>query len=130
MMDSGKYWIGDLCYVFSEEEWDEFCAITMPDNECLDGEFKFRDGRTFSFRRTKNGDGVYRDEDGNKYCVDAGLIGCIRVEDISGSVDDKSKKLGHIFDMDQRFRVYGYADDDDWDGIIRFGDQVHIYTDP
>ena len=38
-MPAGRYYIGDLCYVMSDEEWDEFCSLTIKDNKCFDGEF-------------------------------------------------------------------------------------------
>jgi hypothetical protein len=38
MMQPGKYYIGDLCYVM-HGEWDEFCALTIVGDKVLDGEF-------------------------------------------------------------------------------------------
>ena len=34
-MPAGKYYIGDLCYVMSDKEWEEFCSLTIKDNKCL-----------------------------------------------------------------------------------------------
>ena len=76
MMPAGKYYVGDLCYVM-HPEWDEFCSITIKEHTCLDGEFNLKDGRRFATFGTKWGDGEYRDQFGNRYGVDAGLIGCI-----------------------------------------------------
>ena len=78
MMPAGKYYIGDLCYVMTNEEWDEFCKLTISGHECVDGEFTFADGRRFATYGTKWGDGEYRSNIGTKHSVDAGLIGCFK----------------------------------------------------
>ena len=125
-MQAGKYWVGDLCYVLSEE-WDEFCAITMPNGDCLDGEFALSDGRKFAFSRTAYGDGVFSDQFGRQYGVDAGLIGCIRVEDIHNFDSRRESKLGHVVDMKDDFILRGSDEGNDWDGVITIGD-VYIST--
>ena len=33
MMPLGKYYIGDLCYVMSDEEWEQVCRITIVGNK-------------------------------------------------------------------------------------------------
>ena len=42
-MPAGKYYVGDLCYVMTDEEWEEFCGITINGNKCIDGEFQLSD---------------------------------------------------------------------------------------
>ena len=81
MMPAGKYYVGDLCYVM-HDCWDEFCDITIKGNECLDGEFTLKDGRRFATYGTMYGDGLYASNIGTMHSVDAGLIGCILVDDI------------------------------------------------
>ena len=81
MMQPGKYYIGDLCYVM-HSEWDEFCKLTISGDKVLDGEFNLADGRRFATFTTKWGDGNYFDQNGKSYDVDAVLIGCIDLEDI------------------------------------------------
>lgn len=120
-MEPGTYYIGDLCYVLNNS-WDEFCELTIRDNECINGGFRFADGREFVSFTTIYGDGTYTDEEGFKYPVDAGLIGCIRIEDmdcISGEVGDS----GQIRAFTKPFiceRV---------DGVLYFG-KVAIDLDP
>ena len=46
-MPAGKYYIGDLCYVMNDAEWDEFCSITIDGHNVIDGEFQMKDGRRF-----------------------------------------------------------------------------------
>jgi hypothetical protein len=83
-MPAGLYYVGDLCYVL-HDEWDEVCNILFGDSESNmfpEGEFKLKDGRRFAFYSTAHGDGTFYDNEGNRYMVDAGSIGCIRIEDI------------------------------------------------
>jgi hypothetical protein len=131
MMQAGKYYIGDLCYVMDDKEWDEFCSITIKDNECLDGEFEMKDGRKFATYGTMWGDGSYRSNIGTEHAVDAGLIGCIRVEDIRANKYESIESLGAIVEFKMPFTTEGgrSAQGRDWDGVIRFGN-VMIETNP
>jgi hypothetical protein len=103
MMPAGKYYIGDLCYVMDSDEWDEFCAITIQGNNCIDGEFELPDGRRFATYGTRWGDGEYYDQYGHTYSVDAGLIGCIRVEDIRANKYDNILDLGAVQEFAEPF---------------------------
>ena len=82
-MRSGTYYVGDLCYVM-HPQWKEVCDLMFAtgDNTVLDGEFNLANGVRFTLHSTAYGDGTYLDQQGRKYPVDAGLIGCIRVEDV------------------------------------------------
>ena len=119
-MPAGKYYIGDLCYVM-HPEWDEFCQLTITDHKCLDGEFTLSDGRRFASFGTAYGDGTYCSNIGTEHSVDAGLIGCIRVEDIQDKQYDNIEELGAIVEFDQPFEVSGNQ------GLIVFG-HVQIET--
>lgn len=81
MMRSGTYYVGDLCYVM-HPQWDEVCDLTISGNGVLHGEFNLANGVRFATQGTAYGDGTYQDQQGRKYPVDAGLIGCIRVQDV------------------------------------------------
>lgn len=128
MMPAGRYYVGDLCYVMDDKEWDQFCSITIKGMDCLDGEFEMPDGRKFATYGTKYGDGLYRDQYGNKYGVDAGLIGCIRVEDIRAEKYKNIERLGAIHEFDTDFVTGGGRKNMDWSGTIQFG-RVAIETD-
>jgi hypothetical protein len=117
MMTAGKYYLGDLCYVM-HGEWDEFCDLTIQGNSLLNGEFNLKDGRRFATFTTKWGDGVYQDEQGRSYSVDAGLIGCIRVEDIDFTDASNNVSGGQIVEFDRDFTTFSSG------GVIRFGDVV------
>jgi hypothetical protein len=120
MMKAGKYYIGDLCYVM-HPEWDEFCSLTINGHNVLDGEFNLKDGRRFATFTTKWGDGTYKDEQGRSYGVDAGLIGCIAVDDITPS-ELENLTDGHVVEFVQDFSTFSAG------GIIRIG-SVCIDTD-
>lgn len=120
-MKAGTYYIGDLCYVM-HPEWDEFCSLTCSGNNVLDGEFNLKDGTRFATFTTKWGDGTYRDEQGNEYPVDAGLIGCINVKDIAPS-EIENLGSGRVIEFVQDFSTFSSG------GIIRIGSVV-IDTDP
>lgn len=125
MMPAGTYYVGDLCYVMNDEEWNEFCNLTTVDNDCLQGEFTFKDGRRFASYQTKWGDGEYRSNINTKHSVDAGLIGCILVSDIKTKKYEsfELEDFGAIVTFDEDFKTR------ENDGLIVFGDVI-INTDP
>lgn len=130
-MPAGKYWVGDLCYVL-HDEWSEVCdMIFVNKNNVMDGEFTLKDGRSFAIYSTKYGDGVYYDNYGREYGVDAGCLGCVLVEDIDVGNTDNNIALGHVVEFTDEF-VTGGEDpltSKDWNGIIKFG-VVEIDTNP
>lgn len=83
MMRPGTYYVGDLCYVM-HPQWKEVCSLMFAadGHMVLDGEFNLANGVRFAVQSTAYGDGTYYDQQDRQYPVDAGLIGCIRVEDV------------------------------------------------
>lgn len=82
MMRPGRYYVGDLCYVM-HPQWKQVCDLMFAtDGGVLEGEFNLPNGVRFALSSTAYGDGTYYDGEGRAYPVDAGLIGCIRVEDV------------------------------------------------
>jgi hypothetical protein len=129
MMPAGEYYVGDLCYVMTDEEWNEFCSITIKGHQCLDGEFTMKDGRRFATYGTAWGDGLYQDQNGGQYSVDAGLIGCIKVEDIRAKKYADISELGKIHNFQYDFTTHGGRNADfEWNGVISIG-HIHIKTD-
>ena len=120
-MPIGKYYVGDLCYVM-HEEWDEVCDLTINDNRCLDGEFVLKDGRRFAMYRTMHGDGIYYDNSGDEYSVDAGLIGCILLSDIDMVCGSNFLHGGQIQNFFNEFETF------EENGTIHFGN-IEIKTD-
>jgi hypothetical protein len=106
-MPAGKYYIGDLCYVM-HPEWKEVCDLFFPANHPprgVEGEFTLKDSRRFASFPTAYGDGGYRSNIGTSHSVDAGIIGCIRVEDIRDDEADDMETLGAIVEFDRPFEV-------------------------
>ena len=119
-----RYYVGDLCYVLTREEWDRVCYSmdfntdqnTYNEDDgydcegCLDPELFDWDNlgaeRPYFIFGTAYGDGRYNDRDGNPYSVDSGTIGAIRVDYISDKdLLEKavSNGLGHIHEFDAEF---------------------------
>ena len=124
MMIKGEYYVGDLCYVL-HEEWDEVCRLLFAgrdDHGCNQGEFNLSDGRRIAIYSTKYGDGLYQDQNGREYGVDAGSIGCILLEDIDIDHPDNFVGDGQCITFDQDFYT------GEQDGKIMFG-SVSIETD-
>lgn len=118
MMPAGRYYVGDLCYVMNPQ-WDEFCNITISGSSVDEGEFQLENGVRFATLSTMYGDGRYYDQVGNQYPVDAGLIGCIRVEDIN---DPEARlELGAVIEFQKDFEV---SSDN---GVLTFG-HIQINT--
>jgi hypothetical protein len=118
MMQAGKYYIGDLCYVMTDAEWEEVCKLTIVDNKCIEGEFNLPDGRRFAMYGTKWGDGSYTSNRGTIHSVDSGTIGCIRVEDIRAGSFYDIESLGAIVEFETDFVTGGGRT---WEGTIQFG---------
>ena len=75
ILPAGTYVITDPCYVI--ERWDKAIA----DTNCFDDTGVFQmDGYNYCGIGTMYGDGLYYDNYGIEYPVDAGLIGAVSVE--------------------------------------------------
>ena len=122
MMKAGTYYVGDLCYVL-HDRWDEFCALTCSGSRVLDGEFNLADGTRFATYTTRYGDGNYFDEEGKSYDVDAGLIGCVALEDINFADPSNSVVGGRVVEFVQDFTTFSSG------GVISIGN-ISIDTDP
>ena len=125
MMKAGVYYVGDLCYVIRDDDWDEVCSITTTKTECLHGEFALSDGRKFAMYGTYWGDGEYCDQQKRRYLVDSGTIGCVLMSDITGRKNDI--RLDDIFDTRGgqviEFKEDFYTNRNE-DGVIKIGHVV------
>lgn len=120
-MEAGWYYVGDLCYVL-HDEWNEVCHHIIDGHKCLEGQFQLDDGRKFAIFNTAHGDGRYKDQFGREYSVDAGSIGCIRLDQINMTDARNFLEGGQAIEMTASF-VPGARD-----GLIMFGPVV-INTD-
>lgn len=77
-LPAGPYVIGDPCYMINDEHWVpwlEEADFTIPCREhVLLANYR---GQPAVGVSTAHGDGQYRDQYGNEYGVDAGLIGAV-----------------------------------------------------
>ena len=121
MLKAGKYYVGDLCYVFNDDDWDNVCKLIIDVNECAEGEFNLADGRRFAIYNTAYGDGEYEDQDWHHYSVDSGSIGCTLVENISADKYNDLNRIGRIVEFKEPFEVYKDQ------GMICVG-HIHIET--
>lgn len=82
----------------------------------MDGEIVFDNGIKTVHFSTAYGDGFYEDQNGNLYAVDAGLIGCIRIKDITDKQADLT--CGNVVNFDYDFECESN------DGVLCFGNIV------
>lgn len=122
-MKPGIYYIGDLCYVFTDEEWDEVCELVIVDNECKEGDFVLKSGKQFSMFNTRYGDGTYDVYNQGGFIgqvrVDSGSIGCTL---LTNCKSEDIEKLGKIYEIDHVFYPSTNGK-----GLLWFGD-VRIDT--
>ena len=123
-MTKGTWWVGDLCYVL-DNDWDEVCGLLFNKNKeskRLGGEYQLDNGVKFALYGTAWGDGGYYDQHGNCYGVDAGVIGCVKVDDLY-KIGESPASGGHIHTFEYDFDT-GYDEGDIFFGSLR------IETDP
>lgn len=104
---AGKYYIGDPCYVIAEEKWMDFLNKGFwPAEEKGRAVFEF-EGKTCFAHHTAYGDGVYFDNKGEQFPVDAGIIGAIPFElcDRVYAGEVEARHLGIIVDLENETSV-------------------------
>jgi len=118
VMKAGRYYIGDLCYILDEKDWENVCDMIYPnfnDEELyrlntieLGGRFTLKSGKIISLYGTEHGDGTYhiknmKDNNIGKLHVDSGTLGCVMIKDKSelpmGS-GYKTKTFKEDFELD------------------------------
>jgi hypothetical protein len=104
MLKAGFYYVGDLCYITE----DAHCGVNVFEYENDNG-----DSVTCANFRTTYGDGTYNDQDGRRYDVDSGTIGCFPVS--------KYFDEGNVIEFKEDFEVSKK------DGVIKFG-HIEINT--
>jgi hypothetical protein len=116
-MDKGRYYVGDLSGVLTNDEVKEFSGKI--------GQFTLTGGREIVNFKLPYGDGIYPDSKGRNHIVDSGTVGITLAEGL------KKTMYGHIFDHDEKFAcasIYRVHPDKDIVGFISIGDEVGIYT--
>ena len=115
-LPAGRYIIGDPCYSIPNEQWDEILQQT----DCFEspeGSFKSEETgeeiHVVAFG-TAYGDGVYTDQGGREYPVDAGLIGIMPAHGVVACESTNVIEFKHDFQCSCH------------NGVIEFG---HIIID-
>ena len=116
MLEAGTYYVGDLCYVFGDDDWPEICEAI---EKSEDGYIEHK-GFTMFFANTKYGDGTYTDQYGYDYSVDAGLIGAVAIKHLSEEFVRviNNGKLGQVHEFERSFTC---SEDD---GVIMIGKYI------
>ena len=126
-MPAGKYYVGDLCYVMTDAEWDLLHPMLFPERQrtMVEGEH-FVNGKKIAIYGTAFGDGTYTDQHVHGYDVDSGSIGCILVSDIDASEQENIVGSGNVHDFPSGFHTssdgscltFGHieieTDEDEW----------------
>jgi hypothetical protein len=112
---AGKYYIGDLCYIFNKS-WSDILEIS---NYFKVGKFSFK-GIEMYADRTAYGDGGFKDNFKNSYCVDSGSIGIAPIEalDIDKIIIKDIENLGNIVEFSDDFYV------ESKNGYFKFGNII------
>lgn len=100
-MPAGTYFVGDPCYAVPDEDWNDL----LDSNDVFEGSpvGTLPNGNNVTAFHTAFGDGVYYDQYGNSYPVDAGLLGVVP---LSGSQDTSSfEVLGAIRTFTAPFQI-------------------------
>lgn len=86
---AGTYYIGDLCYALGDDVYDNIFGGTGYEPGIYEEKGS---SRVFLVSRTAWGDGEYKGSDGNKFGVDAAIIGIC-----SQNLMEKSGRGGHVY---------------------------------
>ena len=107
-LPAGAYIVGDPCYSISDEDWIPLLEAqglwNKPSPRILEGEITNQhsgDPVTFTASSTAWGDGVYGDQFGRRYPVDAGLIGVVPVNLAKVEYEEGT----HLVEFDSPFTV-------------------------
>jgi len=124
-INKNVYYVGDLCYVMTNE-WEEICDnVTRADEDQIG--FSLEDGRDYLLMNTAFGDGTYNDLNGQPYSVDSGTIGAILVNNITDTEalnQALNNGLGHLYQSDEELDSYNC---NYFEGTIYIG-QITIVT--
>lgn len=126
VLPAGRYFVGDPCYTAGKDDkaWQDWCSTAdFGSDDVMAATFN---GLPVVGLHTAYGDGVYYDNEGREYGVDAGLIGAVPEELIKkmNISDEDLKGSGHWVDVDGQFTMQQESG-----GMLSIG-TVRIDTDP
>ena len=119
--DPGTYWIGDLCYVISEDTWQNKICPAFENEGSVDTVLVAIPNGIAFLGNTEYGDGTYNGSNGFKYSVDSGTIGIVHKAAMKEELDS-SVLSGTFITRDKHFNA------DIHEGHFKF-DDIIIETD-
>jgi len=119
-----EYYIGDISYVTSPEEWQEIFSLYEREvgPECV-----LRDKRKVFVLPTLYGDGSYTDLQNREYWVDSGTIGAIKVSDIKDQKkfqNAKEMELGQVLPLPYDLSAEEVSGGVENGGLLKFGEVI------
>lgn len=121
IVPSGKYWLGDPCYVIKDSHWLKFCnEYSFGDTESNTYINLDETTKVLAFS-TYHGDGCYLDQHGNSYPVDAGMIGLVPWEYTQKFTEKDSTEylsLSNVVEFTEDTLCFTA------DGILTFGNYI------
>ena len=120
-VEAGTYFLGDPCYAVPESLWMPLLESCNYYQDSPVGTVK-KNGQTYEVLAfgTAYGDGVYQDNQGHSYPVDAGLIGLTPIELVEGI---PRPDLGRVVTFERNFICVGE------EGMMHFGSRIQINND-
>ena len=113
ILPPGEYWIGDPCYVISNDHWHDFIRAIDEDTGNADYE-----GHRAAVYHTQFGDGSYADNRGRTYGVDSGQLAAVPVSLIKAH----GRNHHRLDELGRRMNTHApIMCRDDGSGILRFG---------
>jgi hypothetical protein len=116
MLTAGTYWIGDLRYVLSDDEWESVQYVV---SDSRFGEHTLPNGKSYAIYSTVFGEGVFCDNFDREYYSATGTVGCVSTQNAVAV-----PSFGNVLRFKYDFQT-GYLDDAEC--IIFFGN-VEINT--
>lgn len=120
----GKFFIGDICYALESEIYHNYWG-----NKCHfeDGCYEINNSK-FAVASTAFGDGIYSDNEGSAYPVDAGNIGIVPMElwKKGINIEQELERLGKIVETNSiDFKATGRQMDESAGCFeIKFSDSI------
>tara|TARA_B100000131_G_scaffold65199_1_gene61607 strand:+ start:8148 stop:8546 length:399 start_codon:yes stop_codon:yes gene_type:complete len=122
MLEAGKYYVGDLCYILRDKngfDWKDLHRSTNGlglelEPWCETRYLTYKDAKFFN-SATFQGDGEFKDQYSRTYGVDGVAIGCFPMSKLPKDVDTLG---GHVINFEDEFDC---EECDEMSGVIRIG---------
>ena len=113
---AGRYYIGDLSYVITDQGFEHLLEST----DFLKSEEQIFKVYPVFTRNTAQGDGLFHDQKDRIYAVDSGTLGIMPFKAIEKAIPSHKTygKLGHVVEFKHDFKV------ECKNGVFIFGDIV------